>query len=350
MSNRAQRTLIRAAEDRRTQIAAGTVAVAGAALAGKAGVERLRENGGSNAGPSRAYRLRSKEKPKSGIRRIARGQAADALEQLQNADAAAVHEARKDLKKLRSLLRLVRDQLGDGIYRAENRRFQEAGRRLSAARDAEVKLETLEGLQERFGEQLQGQGLKPFHRVLTEERAATAEALEANVGPVAESAMEIEEGRKRIRSWPLQANGWDLVGPGLVRLYRRGRRRFKEAQATPTAENVHEWRKRVKDLWYHLRILRDTWPAVVGPAADQAHELSDLLGDHHDLAVLADDARTRRQLFGESGDAKVLLKLTARRQKELLRQAIELGSRLYAEKPKAFGRRLRGYWLASRPR
>jgi CHAD domain-containing protein len=348
MSNRARRTLARAAEDHRAQVAAATVAAAGVAVAGKVGFEKLQGNGQPD-GPSRAYRLKSKERPKRGIRRIARGRADNALEELGAAGEQAVHEARKDLKKLRSVLRLVRDEIGDPVYRRENRRFRDAGRALSAARDATVKLQTLSSLRERFPEQLDGDATKGFQAVLEEEHTATAKAVDSEAGPVSDAAAAIEKGRTRIADWPLGTQEWELVGPGLVRNYRRGRKAFSRTLADPSAENVHEWRKRSKDLWYHLRILRDAWPQVVGTTTDQAHELGDLLGDHHDLVVLADDARERPHLFADRDDERALAELAARRQEELLTRAIDLGSRLYAEKPKAFGRRFEGYWRAWRP-
>ena len=54
----------------------------------------------------------------------------------------------------------------------------------------------------------------------------------------------------------------------------------------PTAR-WHDWRKRAKDVWYQLRLLQDTWPDVMKAMAGQASQLSDLLGDDHDLAVLS---------------------------------------------------------------
>jgi CHAD domain-containing protein len=347
MANRAQRTLVRAAEDRKAQIAAATVVVTGAAVAGKAGIEKLRENG--NGGPSRAYRLKSKEKPKQGLRRIARGRAQNALDELEDPGPASVHEARKDLKKMRSLLRLVRDDLGKGFYRTENKRYRDAGRRLSAARDAEVKLETLASLRERFDEELDDDALKGFAEALEAERKATAEAIEGDSTAVAEAAKAINLGRNRVSGWKLQPRGWALVGPGFVRTYGRGRREMKKVLEEPSDENVHEWRKRAKDLWYQLRILREAWPEVIGPSADQAHELGDLLGDHHDLAVLAADAREQKGLFADPGDAERITKLARRRQDELLERALPLGRCLYAEKPKAFGRRFEAYWKTWRP-
>lgn len=105
--------------------------------------------------------------------------------------------------------------------------------------------------------------------------------------------------------------------------------------------------KRVKDLWYQLLIVRNAWPEVLGETADQAHELSDLLGDHHDLAVLRDDALERRELLA-NGELERLLAAISDRQDELADKAISLGERVYAEKPKAFARRLGSYWSAWR--
>ena len=114
----------------------------------------------------------------------------------------------------------------------------------------------------------------------------------------------------------------------------------------PSAEAVHDWRKRVKDLWYHLRLLREIWPAALKGAADEAHRLSDLLGDHHDLSVLIDEIRAEAP---DDPDLGTLAALAERRQGELLDEALPSGERLYAEKPRQFSGRLAFYWAVSRP-
>jgi CHAD domain-containing protein len=119
---------------------------------------------------------------------------------------------------------------------------------------------------------------------------------------------------------------------------------MRRVRAGAGAETVHEWRKRVKDLWYQLRLVRKAWPDQLDPLAEDAHALADQLGDHHDLTVLAADLAGREEL-AESG---VLAALIERRQSELLDAALKLGARLYAEKPKAFERRLGSYWAAWR--
>jgi CHAD domain-containing protein len=299
--------------------------------------------------PSRAYRLKTEEGPSEGARRIAQGRAEKALERLEGTEgdglAAAIHGARKDLKKLRGLLRLVRPGLGKKAFEAENRRYRDAGRLLSGSRDAEVKLETLLALR-RHADALPSETAERWEGMLESERDAIAATLrDESEGRVAEAAQAIAAGRDAIQGWSLPAGSWVLVEQGLLDSYRGGRRGLQEARSKPSAENVHQWRKRAKDLWYQLRIVHDAWPQLLGATIDQAHELTELLGDHHDLAVLAEDLGSRAEL----SDRAPFEATIEQRQGELLDAALELGARLYAEKPRAFGRRLGRYWRAWRP-
>jgi CYTH domain-containing protein/CHAD domain-containing protein len=303
-------------------------------------------NGESRDRSSRSYRLKTKEPAAEGLRRIALGRAEAAVERLEGVEgdqlAAAIHGARKDLKKLRGALRMVRDELGRKRFQAESRRYRNAGRLLSGSRDAEVKLETLTHLHHRSPD-LPDEAVELWEGMLETERDELASTVrDDRDGQIAGAIEAIGKGRDRIRGWPLRTDSWALVGPGLTRTYRDGRRAMKRvAVAGVSAEDVHEWRKRAKDLWYQLRIIRDAWPELLGETVDQADRLADLLGDHHDLAVLATDLRTRVDL----GDRAIFEAAIRRRQEELLEEALGIGRRLYAEKPKAFGRRIRRYWL-----
>jgi CHAD domain-containing protein len=297
-----------------------------------------------------AYRLKRRERVDDGIRRVAADRAEQALSELTGAQsggelAEAIHSARKDMKKLRALLRLVREPLGKEFFRAENRRYRDAARLLSRSRDAEVKLETLGALRERFGDELPAEPVGAWCQALATERD---EIVEAGGGEAAERIERVIEmigaGRDEVRDWPLRGDSWKLIGPGLRRGYGKGRRGLKQARREPSADNVHQWRKRVKDLWYQLRLVRMAWPGLLGETTDRAHELADLLGDHHDLTVLAEDLARRADLASR----EELAALIERRQTQLLDAALELGARLFAEKPRAFSARIEGYWDAWR--
>jgi CYTH domain-containing protein/CHAD domain-containing protein len=298
-------------------------------------------------GASRAYRLKRKEGPAEGSMRIAGGRAEKAIEELACLDrgdpSAAVHAARKDMKKLRALLRLVRVEVGEERFRKENERYRDVGRRLAESRDSQVKIETLAALRKSFGGELPAAPLAAWRGELEAERDAVGEGSEL-LSRVGTAIAEIEVGRDEVSRWGLSSDSWELFAPGLRRSYRRGMREMKRVREKRRADDVHSWRKRVKDLWYQLRLVRGAWPEVVGETAEQAHELAGLLGDHHDLTVLAEDLAGRERLAGRASLSAAI----ERRQEELLDAALDLGRRIYAEKPKAFMRRMALYWDAWR--
>jgi len=290
----------------------------------------------------RSYELEGSEELGAGLKRVAAGRAEKALERLRGDGedpAEAIHGARKDMKKLRAVLRLARGALPNQIYKEENRRYRDAARALSASRDAEVKLETLDALAGRDGG-LPQEAVEAWRQILDRDREAAANTAQA------ESAIGlIEAGLEGIRRWPLEGDSWKLVGGEVKRAYRRGRRAMASAASDSSEESFHEWRKRAKDLWYQLRLLGPAWSGPLGAAAEEAHRLTDLLGDHHDLAVLRQDLRERR--LGEE-ETRALEAAIDARQGQLAAEALDLGRRLYAEPPKAYGRRLRRYWQAWR--
>jgi CHAD domain-containing protein len=235
----------------------------------------------------------------------------------------------------------VRPGMGTKTYRRENRTLRDAARSVAHVRDADVMVETVDGLHERFAGQLPARAFERLHSRLGEDAERSRGQANGRLGTELIDALEVVAGR--VDDWPLDDAGWSVARKGIARAYRRGRKAFASADADPTTENLHEWRKRVKDLWYHQRLLKPAWPAVLGAQADEAHTLSDLLGDDHDLAVLADRLRDDPP----TEDTEEVLELLERRRAELLAQVRALGRRVYAEKPKQFARRLKRYLRAA---
>ena len=281
------------------------------------------------------------------IHRVATERLTHALDQLEHgvADdpATAVHTARKDLKKTRSILRLVRKNLGGETYRTENDRLREAAHLLAGRREADAKVEAVWSLLERAESELSAEAataLRAWHTALSGESGGGNAAF-----AVAGASALIEASRDASRLWELGQGGFELIAPGIKRAYKRGRSYMRRAIEDPSDETVHEWRKRVKDLWYSLRLVAPAWPAVLEAMAGEAHELSELLGDHHDLGEVRDDLELDG--FGISTEAQnELMELVRDRQSELHAQAISIGERLYAEGPSRFVERLERWWHA----
>ncbi|HET9121402.1 MAG TPA: CHAD domain-containing protein, partial [Solirubrobacterales bacterium] len=258
--------LEKAAKDALSQVkdprkAAGLVAAGTAAAAG-IGVRRFRRRAGGSSfdsdSDSDAYRLLAGEPVGAGMKRVLAAQVDDAISQLRGDagtdPATAIHEARKDVKKIRSALRLVREEVGDDAWRRENDHYREVARGLSGFRDAEILVAALEGLSGRFGPEAEGRFDSLREQLENENRAAHDDGSIERA--MVEAAAGLTAGRSRIDSLPLDGDGWDLIGPGLHRTYRRGRKRLRTVEEEASVTNLHELRKRVKDLWYQVRLIR----------------------------------------------------------------------------------------------
>jgi CHAD domain-containing protein len=294
-----------------------------------------------------SYRLEPDETLPDGIKRMAKEQIDQALEQFQECPAGrneAVHDARKRFKKIRAILRLVRDEIGEEVYKLENVCFRDAGRRLADVRDSYVVVETVDDLSERFSDQLAANAFDVVRQSLLARHQQIIEQLLDEEGRMTEVAATIETARQRVEDWPVEQTDFAAIYGGLRRVYKRGRNRLAEAYAEPVPENFHDWRKRVKYLWYHTRILQPLWPDLLDELADQLHDLSDYLGDDHDLAELRQIITAQPEMFKDEQVLQVWVALIDRRRTELEAAARPLGERIYIEEPAEFVDRMAAYW------
>jgi hypothetical protein len=349
-------------------LAATALVRAGAALARSERDRRLR----AHRKRERTFALLAGESPAEGLRRIALGQVEVALAHLERGidgpePARAVHETRKALKRLRALMRLLRDELPDGAFARESTVLRDAGRRLAVAREGEVMVGTLEALLERNPKKLgRRRSLKALRDQLVDERNRATSRLLEDVAARAEVIRELRAMRSRVLQWELRdAPGMELAAAGLLRIYKQGRERFERAASGKgdRARAMHEWRKRVKDLRHAAEMLERADPDgslhLPGPRrrrkqrrgrgatgrihrlAARADSLGEALGEDHDLAVFAERIRSDRRLVLGRGPRRALLKAVRRRRRVLRRGALRAGERIYRRRPKAFVARIR---------
>jgi CHAD domain-containing protein len=294
-----------------------------------------------------SYRLRVSEPIAAGARRIATEQVDAVLRTLDDrwlSPDEAVHDVRERCKRVRALLRLVRPAFG-ARYDGVAARYGDAARALAAARDAAVLVDAYDGLIRHFRREVERRAFAPVRRALTlRRRALTDGGVPARLAGLREA---MEQARSEVETWSLDGDGYDALRRGLQAEHRRGRWAFRAAYAGPSDERFHTWRKRVKDHGYHARLLRDAWTPVGLAWAGEAERLAGLLGDEHDLAVLAQTLRGEPDRFGRLRAVQALLGLIDRRRGELQARARPLGGRLYAERPGAFAARLEEYWNAA---
>jgi len=283
-----------------------------------------------------AFRVRDDESVAKGLSRLVRKQLRSAVDRL-TADGSdeAIHDARKRIKKVRAMLRLAGDDL------AANRalkRLRRASHLLSPLRDMDAMIAAARTLGPGSNK---GQATLAgaMDRQLTREKAA----LNATAGRDeirAKAARALDRLRRDAHDWRWKNIDAALLASALKRVYKRARNTMRDARANREPDTFHEWRKRVKTLWYGLRLLEGRAPQLRRSIAD-LKRLETWLGDDHNLVVL-------EKHFGSSKSARIgsrthahLRALVGQRQRELRRQSLAMGARLFAHSPKAFAHRLR---------
>jgi hypothetical protein len=294
-----------------------------------------------------SYRLKVDEPIAEGASRVGLEQVGIAEARLAQREevAAAIHDTRRCLKRLRALLRLVRPGLPDSTYKREANRIAGVGRLLAGARDQYVMRETLENLDGRFA------GLpKRIAKQLTKLMAnGTGGKGLSRSSPERRRALEsLAHTRRFFTSLEKRDIAIEHVAAGLERSYKRARRAFREAYEKPADEAFHEWRKAVQQHWRHMQLLSGGWPEVMSGRADEAKEVSRLLGADHDLHVLLAFATERGKAVLSSDDLATLTTTCKSMQEELRALARPRGARLFAEPAKDLTERIALYWQAAR--
>jgi hypothetical protein len=241
---------------------------------------------------------------------------ADAQQPTPEEEAKRVHDTRRKLKWLRSLLRALRPALGERTFAVENRALRDAGRHLAAARARKARRESLLLL-------LRHYGLSPgdVHQPLLAESGSPALLSDQDRERAAKSIAAVAAGTS---SWATNVEAGVLV-TGLAEELRRARRAFRRAQRAPSSHNVHEWRKHVKHHLHHLELMSELAPELEERIAD-LDALSELLGQAHDLADL-------REALAPDTDGPHLRPLCDSREAELTLQALTRGRALFALSP-----------------
>jgi len=282
-----------------------------------------------------------------GLAAAARSVIADgrrALSDPELSDPEAVHEVRKALKRWRALLRLLARPLGEQAdqMRTEARELMRA---IAGARDAQSALDALADLRKTD---------LPFSPTSTETiRARLTEMRDAAGATSFTKTMRdrlsryLDYATLSLERWPLKAIDFETVTDGLTSTYRRARQLVPDSWSDAEAEHLHDLRRRVVEHRHQMDLIEPLWPRLGKVWAEEAQRLRNQLGSCQDLAVLTNLTAPHQPLAPWRSR---LSPLVAARREAHLKSAERLAGRLFAEKPKAFRRRIAALWSARNSR
>ena len=289
-----------------------------------------------------SYQLRRSQTLGDNLRRICRKQIEGAIAVAKGEKESRdtpVHETRKHLKKTRAALRLVRKEIGRGLFREQDHCLRDVARLISDVRDAEVRLQTVQQF-DRISRRRQD-GYANLEQMLQSElENFTAASAERKT----QAVPMLQYTRANIDHWALSHFNSTQLCRVVQARYRRARKALGRATADPTAENFHAFRTETKTLLYQVRILRPINPVVLKNLSEELGSLGNLLGRAHDLNFLRERLRTEDGESVWQREAQKLLTVIEMTQTNLQRDAAELGQHFFAERPRDFGARLAS-WL-----
>jgi CHAD domain-containing protein len=282
------------------------------------------------------YRLLQDEALSRGLKRIARDEIDSAIAQLSTKDVSkrdhAIHEARKSIKKLRGLLRMLTPVLGPAAN-TDVAAMGALGRTLSEYRDAAALLETVDLLGNHCGNEEVLEQLGSLRKSLRRHAEKTCQRSDLRI-VLEQGIVGLRHLKRSTATWKLN-DGFEVIEPGLRKSFRRGRKALKLACEKPTAENFHDLRKRVKDRWYQVRILEGLWPTPGQSPEKILRDLQEDLGDDHNLDVL-------RALI--PAESVALREMVETMQTGLRQKAIAVATAIYHCKPRDYAQELKHFW------
>jgi CHAD domain-containing protein len=253
-----------------------------------------------------------------------------------------VHDARKCLKRLRSLLLLIRPGLPEPLFLSLVDRIRNIARGLAPARDAHALLDAIDKLRDEIDVDVDGTPVQNLRAWLHRRRKAATRSLKGTMA--ADALQALSALRPTVANLAVYPDDFSPVAKGLRDSYRNGRQAFARAFASGDDEDFHDWRKTLQHHWRHMQLLTPCWPSELSARAELSRGLSQILGDDHDIALIQQLVSAPTLVFASPEDTVAFMKQCRQRQKGLRQEARKRGAKLLAERARPFVARIEAYW------
>ncbi len=257
-------------------------------------------------------------------------------------DATAVHDFRKAMKRWRAMLRLLEPFLGDDgrQLRAQARDF---AREVAGARDAQSAIEALEDLVD-DKVPLSARTVASIRGRLDEKRLS-AEAAQLTQALRARFIIALDAAETAVAAWPLEIAFAELARE-LADAYKLARDDAPgDDWREVDAEVLHDLRRRVVAHRYQMELVEPLWPKFGKLWVAEAQRLRDRLGSFQDLSVLLGFTAPHGALAPWRSR---LTPLILARRTQHARAAQRIAGRLFAERPRAFRKRIEALWKSGK--
>ena len=288
-----------------------------------------------------SYRIQSGETIDQGVRRLLHERVRRARSELAGKfDDAVVHEVRQELKRLRSLLAMVRPLLRPGKFRQQKRRLRRCSAALSDSRDARVRLESLSLIAVADRSAIATRHWAALTRHLREESLGQIRWL-VDGGKPRKIRRRLKEFDRCFQSTPVGPGEGQRGLAGIVISYRKARRALRRVHSAPSTRNLHRWRRCTKRLWHQLLPVQNSVSSSLATWTLRLDRLGGCLGEDHDLFLLSRFLRRKGEDTLSKKERDGLLRWIQNRRRELLESVSNQGRGVFAANSSRFQAELR---------
>ena len=294
------------------------------------------------------FELNHSETTAENIKRLLNGQLDNIMvhcESDQDEVHKSVHEIRKSFKRIRAILRLVRDEIGYSSYYRENVFYRDLSRRLSDIRSYAVLIDTSRILQADLSNTIPQTEIEPLIDLVQVRRDKFLAMLQLDENIMGNISKEIQKARKRIPDLAIPHDDFRAFKGGLLRIYRQGMQYRDLAKMQPSYHNLHDLRKRMKYLWYQMLILQPIFPPMLKAYAETLDGIGENLGIYHDFDELQHFLERHREIINDPVHA-TLTEGCEIKMASFLKRTWNAIDTIYSEEPADIARRFTNYWKA----
>ncbi len=255
-----------------------------------------------------------------------------------------IHEIRKSFKVIRAILRLFRDSVGYSVYYRENIFFRDLSRKLSVARDNEVLLERAEVVLKNLPVGTRDSRTDSLREELEKRRDESITQIIEKDDVLGQISEELNHSTSRIDNLKIKNEGFEVIHEGLERIYRQSRKYLHLMIEQPDPESIHNFRKRVKYLWYQLSILKPVYSRMLKAYSKTLENISDEIGLHRDYTLFLELMEENNFFNLNKKQEKFIREFTDKERDTIFSKALEPSEKFFLEKPTVFANKINKYY------
>jgi CHAD domain-containing protein len=255
----------------------------------------------------------------------------------------SIHEIRRNLKKIRAVLRMVRDEIGYAAYTRENTFFRDLGRMLSEIRSSEILHHSLELSRTRFRHKRYEPVFNQISLQILEKRDEIIRNKIEKEDVLGQIAQKIRSHKNHFDDLLLATDNYSVFLPGLTRIYRHNREYLKKYHDNPEINALHDFRKKVKYLLCQLQVIYPVFPEMLKVYISILDKIGDKLGIYRDLYELQEFIAHNFSSDINSDHMNKLNREIESIKSRHLTTAMEKSDKFFVSSTKVFVRQMEGY-------